>query len=274
MPPKIIYEDENVIIVDKPASFPVHATHEKDKRETLVSFLLQHHPPLKNVGEPLTSSRPKDEARPGRAARRVPLRPGIVHRLDKETSGLMVVAKNNDTFFELKKQFRERKVEKKYISLVSGVLEKDAGVIETPLTKLGPRTSATPRYHKDTIVTKWYNGSKNKNNHERPETSDNKARGREAVTHFKILKKYREYTLVEVMPKTGRMHQIRVHFASINHPVACDKLYGRRSKKCPPGLRRHFLHASYLRFRLKNVLMEFDSQLPKDLEDALLWIKS
>ncbi|MCH7534718.1 MAG: RNA pseudouridine synthase [Bacteroidetes bacterium] len=83
------------------------------------------------------------------------------------------------------------------------------------------------------------------------------------------MKKYNEYALVEVRPKTGRQHQIRVHFASINHPIACDKLYGRKAKKCPTGLTRHFLHASGLKFMLKNALMEFESEIPKDLANAL-----
>ena len=90
-----------------------------------------------------------------------------------------------------------------------------------------------------------------------------------AITEYRILRKFEDYTLVEVMPKTGRMHQIRVHFTSINHPIACDKLYGRKSKKCPQGLGRHFLHAYYLKFQLKNALMEFESKLPEDLEKII-----
>lgn len=227
----VIYEDKNVLVIDKPAGLPVHPKNKRDKNETLVSFLTAHIPEIKNVGEN-------------------PLRPGIVHRLDKETSGLMVIAKNNETFFELKKQFQERKVEKRYIALISGVLnlEKNQGLIKIPLIKRGTKTMTAIR---------------------------NKGRAdptlgiREAVTEYKVLHRYKEYTLVEVYPKTGRQHQIRVHFASINHPIACDKLYGRKSKKCPLGLNRHFLHAASLSFRLKNALMEFESELPKDLQDAL-----
>ncbi|MBI1888974.1 MAG: RNA pseudouridine synthase [Candidatus Spechtbacteria bacterium] len=224
---KIIYEDNDVLVIDKPAGIAVHPAHKGDNKPTIVGLLSQINPEIKSVGEN-------------------PLRPGIVHRLDKETSGLMVIAKNNETFFELKKQFQERKVEKKYIALVSGALEKDNGTIEIPLIKIGTRMSASTR-----------NDSKFKD------------KIRSAITEYKVVKRYREYTLVEIRPKTGRMHQIRVHFASINHPIACDKLYGRKAKRCPPGLNRHFLHASYLSFRLKSALMEFESELPEDLSKAL-----
>ncbi|MFY9457435.1 MAG: RluA family pseudouridine synthase [Candidatus Spechtbacterales bacterium] len=223
MTPKLVYEDRDIIVIDKPAGLTAHASSENDKRGTVASFLVAHCPDTKNVGEN-------------------PLRPGIVHRLDKETSGLMVVAKNNETFFELKKQFQERKVEKKYIALVSGILERDHGVINTPLVKMGTRTRTSI-------------------------TSSESSRA--AVTEYKVIERYKDYTLVEVRPKTGRQHQIRVHFTSINHPVACDKLYGRRAKKCPPGLARHFLHASYLKFQLKSALMEFESELPDDLGKSL-----
>jgi len=227
----IIYEDENVIVVDKPAGIAVHPI-EKNKgttSPTIAGLVVRHYPGIKTVG--------KD-----------PLRPGIVHRLDKETSGLMVVAKNNEAFFELKKLFKEREVEKKYIALLSGMLEKDNGVITTPLTKIGTRATTARTTASDV------NGQK---------------KIKEAITRYKVLKHFKEYTLVEVKPETGRMHQIRVHFASINHPLACDKLYGRKSKKCPPGLNRHFLHASYLKFCLKNALMEFGSPLPKNLAKTL-----
>lgn len=224
---KIIYEDSDVIVIDKPAGIAVHPADEHDNKPTIVSLLSKSYPGLKNVGEN-------------------PLRPGIVHRLDKETSGVMVIAKNNETFFELKKQFQERKVEKKYIALVSGVLEKEKGIIDKPLEKLGTRTRISKK--------------------------QNLLKTREAITAYHVLKRYKDYTLVEITPKTGRQHQIRVHFASINHPLACDKLYGRKSKKCPPGLNRHFLHASYLKFQLKSALMEFESELPKDLAQALAGI--
>jgi len=248
---KIIYEDNDIIVIDKPSGLLVHGMNENDKSETIVSLLYIIYPEIKSVGEN-------------------PLRPGIVHRLDKETSGLMVIAKNNETFYELKKLFQERKVEKKYIALVSGVLEKESGIIDKPLMKMGARTR---------IFNFQFSIFKQSPNAQIPKEY------RQALTAYKVLKRYNDYTLVEVTPKTGRQHQIRVHFASINHPVACDKLYGRKAKKCPalsagnvalsatPKLSRHFLHATYLKFRLKNALMEFDSGLPQDLETTLLNLK-
>ncbi len=221
----VIYEDNDVLVIDKPAGIAVHPISKDDNKPTIVSILSQTNPQIKGVGEN-------------------PLRPGIVHRLDKETSGLMLVAKNNEAFYELKKQFQERKVEKKYIALVSGILGQDVGVINTPLVKMGTRTRVSSDPY------------------------------RAAITKYRVMKRYGEYTLVEVTPKTGRMHQIRVHFASINHPLACDKLYGRKAKKCPEGLGRHFLHASHLKFQLKSALMEFESELPEDLQSTLLNLKS
>ena len=226
MLPAIVYENADIIVADKPAGLPVHGTGENDKRDTLISFLVSHYPLLKDVGENS-------------------IRPGIVHRLDKETSGLMVVAKNNETFYELKKMFQERKIEKKYMALVSGTMERDEGIIQSPLEKMGTKT----------VISRA--------------NSSNAAKIKQAITQYKVLKRFKEYTLVEVSPKTGRMHQIRGHFASINHPIACDKLYGGKAKKCPAGLGRHFLHAYYLRFQLKNALMEFEIDLPKDLKMAL-----
>jgi 23S rRNA pseudouridine1911/1915/1917 synthase len=236
---QIIYEDNDILAIDKPAGVAVHATDKHDKYFTIVKYLYKTHPDIRGVGEN-------------------PLRPGIVHRLDKETSGIMVVAKNNEIFFELKKLFTERKIEKKYIALVSGILEQEHGTIDIPLKKMATRT----------VVSKQT--FKNKGGSDPPLKEVRLPHSaRIAITAYKVLEYYQDYTLVEVMPKTGRQHQIRVHFASINHPVACDKLYGRKSKKCPPGLERHFLHASHLKFQLKNALMEFESDLPKDLADAL-----
>jgi len=246
---KIIYEDNNVIVIDKPAGIAAHPRDEHDKSETIASLLYALYPEIKNVG---------DNA----------IRPGIVHRLDKETSGLMVVAKNNETFYELKKLFQERKIEKKYIALVSGMMEKDRGVIETELVKIGTRTSV--RHSRESGNPELGPSSNTSGFPIGSGMTTYTRRNKSAVTEYKVTKRYKEYTLVEVTPKTGRQHQIRVHFASINHPIACDKLYGRKAKKCPSGLRRHFLHASYLKFRLKNALMEFDSELPQDLETALL----
>jgi len=223
--PKIIYEDKDLAVIDKPAGLPVHAANKNSDTETVVSFLISRYPGIGKVGENAE-------------------RPGIVHRLDKETSGIMVVAKNNETFYELKRQFQQRKVEKKYIALACGIFQKESGFIDTPLQKFGPKTRLASRLSDTT-------------------------KAKNAYTEYKVVKFYNGYTLLEIRPKTGRQHQIRVHLASINHPIACDKLYGRKALKCPAGLNRHFLHATYLRFRLKSALMEFESELPPDLSEAL-----
>ncbi len=219
---KIIYEDKDVIVIDKPAGLIVHPS-ETCKSGTLVNGLLSYYPKIKDVGEDAS-------------------RPGIVHRLDKGTSGLMVVAKNNDAFQHLKNQFKSRKVEKHYAALVVGQLRSNKGIIDKPIAR---------------------------SKHE-PEKMTVSITGRIAETFYKVIKRFKNYTLVEVAPKTGRMHQIRVHFKSIRHPLAGDKVYGFKRQACPRGLSRHFLHAHYLKFRLPNGrVVEFKSQLPKELEKVL-----
>lgn len=229
----VIYEDGNVLAVNKPAGISVHGGPQI-KEKTLVDWLIEKYPGLKKVGD-LPAGRQV-----------IQTRPGIVHRLDKDTSGVLAIAKNQKTFEFLKKQFKSRKVEKKYIALVYGALEKGQGVIELPIGKGGKdfRKKAVGRGMRGKI--------------------------REAVTEYKLLEKFREYTLVEVFPKTGRMHQIRVHMKSINHPVVCDKLYAGRKRECPFGLKRHFLHASSLSFSLPDSSkIKLEADLPEDLQRIL-----
>lgn len=219
---RIIYKDEDIILIDKPAGLVVHPSR-TSKSKTLVNGLLAYCSKIKNVGED-------------------PLRPGIVHRLDKDTSGLMVVAKNNRAFQYLKKQFKSREVEKRYTALVVGQLQMANGVIEKSIA----RSKHDPK-KMTTAIT-----------------------GRIAKTSYKVIKRFKNYTLVEVMPKTGRMHQIRVHFKSIRHPLAGEKVYGFKRQPCPPKLKRHFLHAYYLKFRLPNGIMkEFRLELPRELKRVL-----
>jgi len=228
---KIIYEDENIIAINKPACISVHPTAGKKQNDTIANAILSYYPAIANVGDPSTSSGQAD------------LRPGIVHRLDKETSGIMVVAKNQKTFDWLKKQFAERKVEKKYTALVCGKIKNEQGIISKPIGKtkdFRKRTTAPVKEQK------------------------------EAVTHYKTLRHYNNFTLLELQPKTGRTHQIRVHLASIGHPVAGDKLYGFKNQKMPPNLKRQFLHASHLKFSLPSgKIVELKSELPEDLRKTL-----
>ncbi|MBI2676687.1 MAG: RluA family pseudouridine synthase [Candidatus Yanofskybacteria bacterium] len=211
----IVYEDKDFFILNKPSGISVHKTHSKDPNKTLADFILEKYPEIKNVGDPSTSSGQKT------------LRPGIVHRLDKETSGLMIIAKTQSAFDYLKKQFQERKIKKTYLALVYGNLKNKTGIIKLPLGKLGTKQTTRIKGKKD-------------------------LKEREAITEYKVLKTYNlkliTYSLLEVYPKTGRTHQIRVHLNAIGHPVVCDSLYGGRKKICPSELGRLFLHAKKLEF--------------------------
>lgn len=222
---RIIYEDDDLIVIDKPGELVVHPSA-TNKSGTLVNGLLARWPNLVDVGEDKT-------------------RPGIVHRLDKETSGLMLVAKNDNAFNYFKRLFQERGVEKHYLALVWGMIEKEEGIINLPIV----RSEKIPL--KQTTVK---------------DLSD-KTNAREAITEYKVLERYNDWTLIEARPKTGRMHQIRVHFRAIGHPIANDKKYSFRNQKTIKGLDRHFLHADYLKFvSPKGKLLEFTSSLPGDLE--------
>jgi len=171
-----------------------------------------------------------------------------VHRLDKDTSGIFLVAKNDKALEFLQKQFKERRVEKKYITLVMGNLKTERGKIETLIG----------RSPKDRRKEKVY----------LPGEPESKGK-REAITEYKVLKRFKNYTLIETMPETGRKHQIRTHFAYLGHPVAGDKLYGFKNQPIPKGLKRQFLHANYLKIKLPNgEIKEFNSGLPEDLKSC------
>ncbi|MDO8577263.1 MAG: RluA family pseudouridine synthase [Candidatus Wildermuthbacteria bacterium] len=171
------------------------------------------------------------------------------HRLDKETSGVLLVAKTKETLDFFHKQFKERKVEKKYICLVVGNVKTETGMVETLLG----RSPGDRRKQKVFLPGEPGDGEK-----------------REAVSEYRVLKRYKDYTLLEIQPKTGRKHQIRAQFASLNHPVAGDKLYGFKDQKIPEGLRRHFLHASYLKIPTPSgTAKEFSSELPEDLQNVI-----
>jgi len=237
---KIIYEDKNVIVIDKPAGLTVHPSATQ-KTGTLINGLLTRYPRLAEVGED-------------------PTRPGLVHRLDKDTSGLMIIAKNNSAFDWLKKQFQERKVVKKYIALIVGRPKNASGEIKTFIS----RSKSDPTKQKVS------------------------ASGKETITFYKTIKNFRHFTLIEAQPKTGRMHQIRVQLAWLGNPVAGDKKYESAkpaakgapqsaAKKiiCPPNLKRQFLHAAQLAICLPNGQKKvFTSPLPSDLLAVLKLLKN
>jgi len=221
---KIIYEDKDIIVIDKPANLTVHPIHSEQKN-TLVNELLAYYPEIENIGDDI-------------------LRPGIVHRLDKDTSGLIVIAKNNKTFEYLKKQFQQRKVEKKYLALVHGKVKDKKGTITKSI-------SLSKKDHK-----------------KRSALLDNKSKP--AWTEYKVIEDFKNYTLLEVYPKTGRTHQIRIHLKSIGHPIVGDKQYKFKRQISPKKLTRQFLHAEYLKFKMPSgSIMEFKSEFPKDLKNTL-----
>lgn len=169
------------------------------------------------------------------------------HRLDKDTSGVLLIAKDKQTLEFLHEQFKERKVEKRYICLVEGNIKESSGVIHTLLG----RSPADRRKQRAYPLKEPGPGR------------------REAITEWKVLQRFEGYTLLEVAPKTGRKHQIRAHMASVGHPVAGDKLYGFKTQRIPKGLARQFLHASYIKLQGK----QFSAGLPQELNEVLQRLK-
>ena len=250
---KIVYEDDDVMVVDKPAGLTAHPS-ETQKSETLVNTLLAHYPPLKDIGDD-------------------PLRPGLVHRLDKDTSGLMIIAKNNNAFEWLKKQFQERKVEKKYLALVVGKPKESSGEIKTFITrsKSDPTKQRSFLLPSDEGRTGWgVEKTSNTTPSQSPPQLRVRGQMREAISYYKTLKKFKNFTLLEAVPKTGRMHQIRAHLAWLGCPVAGDTKYGPRKAIVPAGLKRQFLHATKLTITLPNgEKRTFTSPLPNKLSAIL-----
>ena len=237
IPLDIVYEDDDLAVVNKPAGMMVHAgagaTDDQRNRGTLVNALLHHFAQLSSVGGEL--------------------RPGIVHRLDKATSGLIVVAKSDETHRRLAAQFVAREVKKKYLAMVQGWLKRERGTISSSISRdQVRRTRMTTR----------------------------RAGGREAISHYTVQRKldtpYGKFSLLEVQIDTGRTHQIRVHLASLGHPVVGDTLYGARreleSKDTSRiSLPRNFLHAAALQFQHPRTaeLLSFSAPLPEELESFL-----
>ncbi len=229
----IVYEDSNLLVLNKPAGLIVHQKNETDNQPSLVDWVVEHFPHIADVGEPFVAS--------GFKSRRA----GIVHRLDKETSGLMLVAKSDDAFYYLKKQFQERTIQKSYMALVYGRPAVSPGVIDAPMGRIGMKR------------TIQLEGKK---------LIDGKA----SITEYESVKFFEKYTLVNVRPRTGRTHQIRVHLKSINCPIAGDTVYAPKGWQPPTGLTRLFLHAYRLVFTTpdgKSLTIECD--LPPDLQNVL-----
>lgn len=220
IPLDVVYEDEHLLLVSKPAGLVVHpAPGHPDS--TLVNAALAHCPQIAEVGEPD--------------------RPGVVHRLDKETSGLLVMAKNEKALAALQQQFKEREVGKTYLALVQGRVQPPEGIIEVPVGR----------------------------DEEHRQRMDAVRGGKYARTRYRVVEKFRDHTLLEVHPYTGRTHQVRVHLAWLGHPVVGDTIYGHRRQRLLKN--RHFLHAAGLRFEhpATGEEMTFEDPLATELSDVL-----
>lgn len=224
----IVHDTNDFCIVNKPSGLLVHEAP-GDKDTTLVDLVLKKFPAIKKIGED-------------------PMRPGIVHRLDKEVSGLLVIAKTQNMFDHLKNQFKQRKVTKEYTALVHGTPQKHTDEITFNIDRsetVGHKMAAVP-------------------------TSGSNDRGKHAVTAFEITEKLGNYTLLKIMPKTGRTHQIRVHLNAYGIPIVGDLTY--RPKKLVAKIKMHriFLHANHLEFDdLNGTRQSFDTLLPDELETIL-----
>lgn len=223
IPLDIVYEDDDLLVVNKPAGMVVHpGPGNVHISGTLVNAVLAHVPDLEVGGQ---------------------RRPGIVHRLDKDTSGLIIVAKHDRALRHLQAQFKARRVEKIYLALVEGGVQATRGRIEAPIGR-------DPRHRQRMAVVT--DGS-----------------GRDAVTEFVVRERFEGYTLVEALPKTGRTHQIRVHMAYIGHPLVGDAVYGRRRQRL--SCDRQMLHAWRLAFRLPSngEKISLEAPMPEDFERML-----
>ena len=242
---KILYEDSNILAIDKPSGISVHGDGKtKPARasgeKTIADWVLENYPKMKNVGEPMGDI----------------VRPGIVHRLDRDTSGVLLLAKNKKAYEFFKSQFsapafglktgsgladRQNRINKTYVAIVNGWVKDDRGVINKPI---GRSPADFRRY-----------------------LSGRGVRGeiREAVTQYKVLKRFEapsKFTYLEVYPKTGRTHQIRVHMKYLNHPVVCDELYNPGAPH-PKDIKRMALHAKSIEFKdLKGKTIKIESPLP------------
>jgi 23S rRNA pseudouridine1911/1915/1917 synthase len=238
IPLTILYEDSSIIVVDKPSGMVVHPAY-GNPSGTLVNALLYHCRDLAGINGVL--------------------RPGIVHRLDKDTSGVMVVAKDDEAYHHLAKQFKNRTVKKAYWAIVYGTVSGGEGLIDSDI---GRHPS------------------------ERKRMSTHTRKGRPAVTRWKKVEEFEGATLLEIFPRTGRTHQIRVHLSSIGHPILGDPLYGRKGRpgaihdpilrKCVKRLNRQALHAQGLEFNHPRTgeRMRFASPMPRDMEEVLEWLRS
>lgn len=213
---KIIYQDRKILVTEKPAGIIVESFAKK----------------INNKIEELTN---------------LP-RHGLVHRIDKDTSGLLLFAKEKATLENLQKQFQQREIRKKYIALVWRPMKKTEGLVETVMRR-------------------------SKNDRRKHQSYPLEESGRKAISRYQVLENFENYSLIEISPTTGRKHQIRSQFAYLGHPLVGDKLYGFKDQVDPPKIKRHFLHGNFLEIKIDEKRKRFISELPKDLKEIIKTIQ-
>lgn len=248
--PTILYEDADVLVINKPAGIIVHSDG-RNVEPSVAQWVLAKYPEMEQVGEPLYINRGKPSDKyDARFTSSIIERPGIVHRLDRTTSGVMILGKTQEAFTFLKGQFQDRSTEKIYDALVYGHPKQDEGVIEAEIG----RTKKKPRKW----IATFAHGKK-----------------RAAITHWRVLGRYSEpdsgepVAHLECSPKTGRTHQLRVHLKAIHHPIICDHIYAAK-QPCLLGFKRPALHARSLTIDIpRGERKTFIAELPADFDAAL-----
>lgn len=229
----IVFQNDDFLIINKPSGIQVHPSS-TEKEKTVVNWLIAHYPEITSIGDD-------------------PMRPGIVHRLDKDTSGIMIIAKNASSFPELKKLFSQRNIHKSYLAITHNIPSPEEGSISLPIAR-------SRSFRKQTIVQ---------------EGTRYKGISREALTEYKLLlSSYNKdldlkYSLIQAFPKTGRMHQIRIHLSHIHCPIIGDDLYKKKEFPNPPTVKRFLLHAYSLEFSLFEKPYTFILKPPEDFEPFL-----
>ena len=235
---EIIYEDNYVVVINKPPGVMVHPDG-VSKEKTISDWMVEQYPASKDVGEAMVLKNGEEITRPG-----------VVHRLDQDTSGALILAKTDEAHFFLKEQFQNRNVEKKYLAIVYGVPKEKKGMIDAPIGRSAKNFKM------------W--------------SAQRGARGklRDALTEYAVLSDNGEYSVVELSPKTGRTHQLRVHLKYLNYPIVCDMLYAPK-RECAFNLQRMALHAYSLELTLPSGdSKKFIAEVPNDLKKALESFKS